>query len=67
MAEATYALSATHKEVCLLPPMVAVIRENSIGLTWSIFTQMLEKSLLDSDPEVAEIMVSSYIHTSMAT
>lgn len=51
---AEYALSESHKEVSspLLSPLEGIDR--SID---SQFFQMLEKSLLDSDPEVASIMV----------
>jgi hypothetical protein len=48
----TYALSQGHKEVCfrcyfLLGPRLLTI----------VPLKLLEKSLIDSDPEVAEIMV----------
>jgi len=53
---ATYALSASHKEV----------RNGTFRVHEEILTasQLLEKSLVDSDPEVAEIMVSLSIPVS---
>src|SRR5450756_1567525 len=50
----TYALSETHKDVSCSgrPPHLACTDSP---------TQMLEKSLVETDPEIAEIMVSSAI------
>jgi hypothetical protein len=49
---ATYALPQSHKEVRIQSSPATF----SLSLTHR--SQMLEKSLLDSDPEVADIMVS---------
>jgi hypothetical protein len=50
---ATYALSNTHKEVRHFHCPATRCREVVLLTHY----QMLEKSLVDSDPEVAEIMV----------
>jgi glycine hydroxymethyltransferase len=45
----TYALTETHKEVSCYSSMASANTDSP--------TQMLEKSLVETDPEIAEIMV----------
>ena len=53
--EHTYALTETHKNVCMFWSKILMVTD-------IYFAQMLERSLVESDPEIAAIMVGNLHH-----
>jgi len=61
----TYALPKSHQDVSIVPSASWAPKHGITVLTH--YTQLLEKSLVDTDPEIAEIMVCDIISVANAS